>query len=53
MHDWLPYLMPVAAGIFSFVGAFAAVRTDLSWIKDTLARHEGDIRAIRNRITGG
>ncbi len=49
--EWVPYVaVPVLAGIASYVGALAAVRTDISWIKTQLTEHTGEIRTLHSRI---
>ena len=51
MTEWLPQLaMSAFAGICAYVGAFAAVRTDIAWIKKMLADHAQEIRTLHGRI---
>ncbi len=51
MADWLQmFLVPAFAGIFAYVGAFAAVRTDIAWIKKELTDHTGELKTLHSRI---
>ena len=47
------FAVPVLAGIFSYIGAFAAARPDIAWIKDTLKRHERQLTVLHGRIGKG
>ncbi len=51
--QWTDLIIPVLAGAFSYIGAFAAVRTDIRWIRETLDRHEKEHHVLHQRIDRG
>ena len=46
--DWQWLLIPLLAAAFSFVGAWAGVQKDISWIRRWLERHDRELEHLRN-----